>query len=123
MRRTMLLLAAALVLGIAAAPAASAQANDQNCSDFPSQAAAQAHLEQDPSDPDNLDADDDGVACEDFPYASVGGATAPGGVGGDALPFTGPGEFQLPAGMALLGGGLALVLGTQRRYRARHARR
>ena len=91
MRRTMLLLAAAFVLGIAAAPAASAQANDQNCSDFP--------------------------------YASVGGATAPGGVGGDALPFTGPGAFQLPAGMALLGGGLALVLGTQRRYRARHARR
>lgn len=64
MRRTMLLLAAAFVLGIAAAPAASAQANDQNCSDFPSQAAAQAHLEQDPSDPDNLDADDDGIACE-----------------------------------------------------------
>jgi hypothetical protein len=114
MRRTMLLLGAAFVLGIAAAPAASAQANDQNCSDFPSQAAAQAHLGQDPSDPDNLDADDDGVACEDFPYGSVGG---------DALPFTGPGEFQLPAGMALLGGGLALVLGTQRRYRARHARR
>jgi hypothetical protein len=25
--------------------------------------------------------------------------------------------------MALLGGGLALVLGTRRRYRARHARR
>jgi hypothetical protein len=136
MRRTMLLLAAAIVLALGAAPAAFAQANDQNCSDFPSQAAAQAHLEQDPSDPDGLDAlpgeadgnDDrdagghgDGVACEDFPYGSAGGATAPGG--GDALPFTGPGDHQLPLGAALVGAGMALVLGTRRRYQARHARR
>ena len=121
MRRTMLLLGAAIVLALGAAPAAFAQANDQNCSDFPSQAAAQAHLEQDPSDPDNLDADDDGVACEDFPYGSAGGATAPGG--GDALPFTGPGDHQLPLGAALIGAGMALVLGTRRRYQARHARR
>lgn len=44
--------------------------DDQNCSDFESQAAAQAHLRADPSDPDGLDgspgrnAGDDGVACE-----------------------------------------------------------
>jgi hypothetical protein len=35
-----------------------------NCSDFPSQAAAQAHLRQDPTDPDRIDADGDGLACE-----------------------------------------------------------
>jgi hypothetical protein len=123
MRRTMLLLAAAVVLTLAAAPSAFAQTNDQNCDDFPSQAAAQAHLAADPSDPDNLDADDDGVACENFDYGDAGGATAPGGGDDDALPFTGPDDHQLPVGVALVGGGLALVLGTQRRYRARHARR
>jgi FtsH-binding integral membrane protein len=58
MRRTMLLLAAAIVLALGAAPAAFAQAND-----------------------------------------------------------------QLPLGAALIGAGMALVLGTRRRYQARHARR
>lgn len=42
--------------------------DDQNCSDFPNQAAAQAHLRADPSDPDNLDGNDnDGLACESLP--------------------------------------------------------
>ncbi len=38
--------------------------DDQNCSDFSTQAAAQAHLRADPSDPDHLDTDHDGIACE-----------------------------------------------------------
>jgi micrococcal nuclease len=37
---------------------------DLNCSDFPSQAAAQATLRGDPTDPHRLDPDRDGVACE-----------------------------------------------------------
>jgi hypothetical protein len=41
-----------------------AQADNQDCFDFPSQAAAQQHLRADPSDPDNLDPDRDGIACE-----------------------------------------------------------
>ena len=123
MRRTMFLLAVAVVLALAAAPSAFAQANDQDCADFPSQAAAQAHLEADPSDPDNLDADDDGLACESFDYGDESGAAPPGGDDDSALPFTGPGDRQLPVGAALVTGGLALVLATQRRYRARHLRR
>jgi hypothetical protein len=146
MRRMAFLLIAALVLALSAAPAALAQANDQNCEDFESQAAAQAHLRQDPSDPDGLDAlpgpadgnDDrdagghgDGVACEDHPYPpgtprdetpvgqDTGGDDDTGGNG--ELPFTGPNDTLLPAGMALLVAGLALVGVT--RYRARHARR
>ena len=76
MRRMALLLAAAIVLAFTAAPAAFAQANDQDCKDFASQAEAQAHLVADPSDPDNLDADDDGQACESFDYgATDSGAT------------------------------------------------
>jgi hypothetical protein len=39
---------------------------DKNCEDFPSQAATQRELERDSTDPNNLDADDDGQACEDF---------------------------------------------------------
>ncbi len=41
--------------------------DDQNCSEFPYQADAQAHLRADPSDPDNLDGDNDGIACESLP--------------------------------------------------------
>ena len=38
--------------------------DDRDCADFTSQADAQAALTSEPSDPDNLDADDDGIACE-----------------------------------------------------------
>jgi hypothetical protein len=70
---------------------------------------------------DNLDADHDGQACEDFDYGATGGTG--GGTGGDdgELPFIGPNDTLLPAGTALLVAGLALVGVT--RYRARHARR
>jgi hypothetical protein len=72
---------------------------------------------------DNLDADHDGQACEDFDYGATGGGGTGGGTGGDdgELPFTGPNDTLLPAGTALLVAGLALVGVT--RYRARHARR
>src|SRR5690242_14660367 len=38
-----------------------------NCIDFSSQAAAQAFLRANPTDPEGLDADKDGIACEDLP--------------------------------------------------------
>jgi hypothetical protein len=50
---------------------------DLDCADFAAQAAAQRELERDPTDPHNLDADDDGVACEELANgggASLGGA-------------------------------------------------
>jgi hypothetical protein len=76
MRRTIVLLATAVVLALWAAPAYAL--DDQNCDDFESQAAAQAHLRSDPSDPDGLDArpgpadgndqaGGDGIACEGNP--------------------------------------------------------
>ena len=53
-------------------------AGDLDCADFATQAAAQRELERDPADPNNLDADDDGVACEELANgdggASLGGA-------------------------------------------------
>jgi hypothetical protein len=44
--------------------AAQAHAQDVDCGDFAFQEDAQAVLNADPSDPNRLDADDDGIACE-----------------------------------------------------------
>ena len=54
-------------------PYAAAQGEEELlfCEDFDSQAEAQQHLRDDPSDPDELDeeeGDDDGIACETFSY-------------------------------------------------------
>ena len=53
---------------------------DLDCSDFRYQEDAQEELEQDPSDPNGLDRDNDGIACETLP--SRGGGT-PDGASGD----------------------------------------
>jgi hypothetical protein len=42
-----------------------------DCADFDSQKEAQTELDRDPSDPSNLDADNDGVACA-YPYGDGG---------------------------------------------------
>ena len=65
-------------LGLQAAwelmPYANAQDEEEEllfCEDFDSQAEAQQHLREDPSDPDELDeeeGEDDGIACENFSY-------------------------------------------------------
>jgi hypothetical protein len=47
-----------------------------SCSDFASQTAAQAVLDQDPSDPNGLDPDGDGVACEDLAPSGAEPTTA-----------------------------------------------
>jgi hypothetical protein len=58
------LFATALVCACLALPIASTSAADLDCSDFPDQASAQDHLDKHPGDPDGLDGDGDGVACE-----------------------------------------------------------
>jgi hypothetical protein len=52
---------------------------DLDCGDFSSQAQAQRVLDRDHSDPNRLDADHDGVACESFGYAhaSTAGSVRP----------------------------------------------
>jgi hypothetical protein len=67
---------AAAVAGLAffgPVPFASAQlavplAADKNCSDFTYQEEAQAVLDATPGDPNNLDSDHDGIACESLPH-------------------------------------------------------
>lgn len=49
-----------------------AQTADRDCSDFTSQAAAQSFFEsRGPGDPDRLDSDNDGIACENLPGPSA----------------------------------------------------
>jgi hypothetical protein len=45
-------------------PIVTRPAPDKDCSDFPSQQAAQSYLESQTGDPDGLDRDGDGTACE-----------------------------------------------------------
>lgn len=68
--------------------------DDQNCADFGSQAEAQDHLEMDTSDPDNLDTDDDGQACENFDYGTTGGDDDGQTDGDDGTDDQGPGDDQ-----------------------------
>jgi len=59
------MLLSVLVVGSFASPAF-AQA-DLDCGDFTYQEEAQAVYKRDPSDPNGLDADNDGIACESLP--------------------------------------------------------
>jgi len=143
--RKIALVAVVLVaaVGLVAGPAI-AQADDQNCSDFASQAEAQQHLRADPSDPDGLDAKPgpadgndqaggDGIACESNPgpfdrepvFAGPPPTNPPPTTGPgtteEGLPFTGPSDWLLPLGGLLLAGGVGLLGVT--RYRARHTAR
>lgn len=82
LRRRLAIIAAAILvvaagIGVLAVwelmPSADAQDDEELlfCEDFNSQAEAQQHLREDPSDPDELDeeeGEDDGVACENFSY-------------------------------------------------------
>jgi len=60
-------LAALLLLAILLLPGTAAAQDVVNCGDFTYQDEAQAVLDQDRSDPNGLDADADGIACEDLP--------------------------------------------------------
>lgn len=82
--------------------AAPASAQDRDCADFGSQAEAQAYFEAGGGSPsynyNNLDANNNGVACEDYDYSggggtSTGGNTTAGGTDTDNGGTTG----ELPA--------------------------
>jgi hypothetical protein len=50
-----------------------AQEDQYDCASFGSQESAQAELVRDRSDPNNLDPDNDGQACEDYDYGTSTG--------------------------------------------------
>jgi hypothetical protein len=49
---------------------AAAQSSQYDCASFGSQQSAQAELERDPSDPNALDPDGNGRACDDYDYSA-----------------------------------------------------
>jgi hypothetical protein len=117
------LLVVALVSISALGSPAWAQDDDLNCEDFSSQAAAQREYDKDPqNDPNNLDADNDGQACDDFDYSGSGARGAADNQYRDgraeiidktipdkgALAETGGAPLILLAGAALLSTGLVL---------------
>jgi hypothetical protein len=67
--------------------------SDRDCADFDSQPEAQEVLEDDPSDPNGLDGDSDGVACEDLP----GGSSASPSASASASPSASAGGGLPPA--------------------------
>jgi hypothetical protein len=81
-----LLLAACVAAAVALPSGAAAhQRRDYDCSDFATQAEAEEYLL--PGDPYNLDADGDGIACEDLPCpcsSTPGGGGGGGGGGGES---------------------------------------
>jgi hypothetical protein len=80
----LLVLTFAIALGLVTrAPSASAHRRDYDCSDFANQAEAEEYLL--PGDPYGLDADSDGIACEDLPCPC---AYSSGGGGGGGNPTT-----------------------------------
>jgi hypothetical protein len=67
MRRLGCVVALAVLAVLVLAPAALAQ-NPLSCADFPFQAAAQAHLRANLYGASSLDGNNDGIACETYPY-------------------------------------------------------
>jgi Excalibur calcium-binding domain len=66
---------------------------DRDCGDFPYREGAQAVLDQDRADPDDLDRDKDGLACEELPYrgtASAPASVSPVPTGHPTAPVTMP---------------------------------
>lgn len=75
MGRFMLLAALCAALVLAMAPAVMAQTGDLDCVNFATQEEAQQVYNQDPSDPNGLDDDNDGIACENLPSSGTGTGT------------------------------------------------
>lgn len=123
--RVVIVLVAGFVAALVFTPAVSAQ-NRYNCPDFSYQEDAQVVYNQNPADPNRLDRDKDGIACEQLPRRGGGGVVTIDDVASGAstapqagLPPTGASDtavgLVLTAGVALIGAGVAVRRGVQRR--------
>jgi endonuclease YncB( thermonuclease family) len=94
--RMLLLLVVALLA--VPSPAAATHGYDMDCGDFATQEASQYHLNAHPGDPDSLDGDRDGIACETRPCPCYRGSeTAPAPVYVVPTPTATPTPASTPA--------------------------
>ena len=84
-----------------------AQQDQYDCASFGSQESAQAELERNPSDPSNLDPDNDGQACEDYNYGADRGNSTAGRSAADAQydSSAGSDQYQQDTGRLFDAGG------------------
>jgi len=75
MRKLLLLLAMCGLTMLVASPVM-AQNGDLDCANFDTQEEAQAEYDSEAGDPNRLDADADGIACEELPSGGGGGGGA-----------------------------------------------
>lgn len=125
MRSTIKGVLAAAIVATSLTFAGPAAASGHNCSDYATQEEAQAAYNANPSDPEGLDRNNNGIACETRPKAgATPGTTTPGPktpgtktpgtkatpVGGVEAGFggTADGDVNGPAGLAGIGTLLAL---------------
>lgn len=106
MRKLALLVALTMMLMMLLASMAVAQ-EDLNCEDFDTQEEAQAEYDSDPSDPHGLDADNDGIACEDLPSGGDDGDDNGDDNGEDADDGDDNGEETQPTSVDTGAGGTA----------------
>jgi hypothetical protein len=67
-----------------------AQVDQYDCASFGSQESAQVELDSDPSDPNNLDSDGNGRACDTYPYGTSGSVAASTPVPSTTTPSSAP---------------------------------
>jgi hypothetical protein len=81
---------------------AAAQADQYDCASFGSQDSAQAELERDPSDPNDLDPDGNGRACDDYDYGSSSTSIAPSSSpsSSSASPSSAPSSSSSPSSVS-----------------------
>ena len=77
MRRLLLFAFALGILVALPSPASATHGADVDCPDFATQRAAQDHLLAHPGDPDGLDGDNDGTACQSLPCPCGASGTTP----------------------------------------------
>ena len=114
--------------GLTLALTGTASAADLDCSDFATRAEAQAVLDADRSDPNGLDRDGDGVACESLPSGGNEDGTAltaqvsnrPQGAvaAGDGSSTQGPGVLPYAVGGLALVGAAGAAVAARRSARA-----
>jgi hypothetical protein len=103
-----------------------AAAQDKDCADFQPQAEAQAVYNQDPRDPNNLDGDGDGIACEALPGQPLGSAEHPAGgmeTGAGGTAEGGPDDSPELLMLGVAGGGVLAAAGGVVLARRRSIRR